>query len=150
MGIREAISKKSKVSTIVVVCVIAICCVVIALEIRGPDNGPPKNNFFTTDNGKTWFVASVKNLPPFDHNGAPAVRCFVFQGKNGKFAGLLEKYSDDALKQLATATARPQSIPIMVKKPGEKEWQHVGPDQEAAMIMAILGPPDSGVERIMP
>ena len=78
------------------------------------------------------------------------MRCYVFEGKNGKFVGLLEKYSDATLQQLATETKKPSSIPVMVKKPGEKNWKNVGPDQEAMLLLHVTSPDGSDVELIMP
>lgn len=152
MGIRETINKKSAVSTIVAICAFVVIGVVIALELSGNNGKPPTENYFTTDDGQTWFKDSSSKLPPFDHDGATAVRCYVFQGKNGKFVGLLEKYSDNTLKQLTSSTgqARPTSIPVMVKKPGEKGWQNIGADQEARILTQISGSPDSDIEIVMP
>jgi hypothetical protein len=120
------------------------------MELRSANGQPPSKNFFTVDDGKTWFADSSNKLPPFDYDGAKAVRCYVFEGKNGKFAGLLEKYSDSTLQQLATEAKRPTSIPVLFKKPGEKGWKNAGPDQEAMILMRISDPDGSDVELVMP
>jgi hypothetical protein len=150
LGIRETMNRHPKISAAVVACAIGIGAVAIGIEIRSNSGAPPAENFFTIDDGKTWFADSVSNLPPFDYNGAKAVRCYVFKGKNGTFAGLLEKYSDDTLQQLAHETNKPSSIPVMVKKPGEKEWKNVGPDQEAMMLMHTTASDGSDAENVMP
>jgi hypothetical protein len=149
LGIRETINRNSVISTTAVVCMVVVGAVVIGLEIRGNDGKPPSKNYFTTDDGQTWFADSTSKLPPFDHDGVVAVRCYVFQGKNGKFAGLLEKYSDGTRNQLAGG-ARLTSIPVLVKKPGEKEWENIGSDQEARILTQISGRGDSAVEIVMP
>jgi hypothetical protein len=153
LDIRETINRHSTISTIVVICVVVCGIVAIGMELRGDNGKPPSENFFTIDDGQTWFADSADKLPPFDHNGGKAVRCYVFEGKNGKFAGLLEKYSDDTLKWL---THRDPKVPLrdsppsLVKKPGEKEWKSVGGDQEAMILMHISGPDGSDVDRVMP
>jgi hypothetical protein len=150
LDIRETINRHQKVSTVVVICVVLAGLVAIGMEIRSGNGEPPSKNFFTIDDGKTWFADSSNKLPPFDHDGGKAVRCYVFEGKNGKFAGLLEKYSDSTLKQLVSEAKRPTSIPVLVKKPGEKSWSNVGPDQEAMILMHISGPDGSDIELVMP
>lgn len=152
MGIRETINRNSAISTAVMICMVVVAVVVIGLELRGNNGKPPTKNFYTTDDGKTWFVDSADKLAPFDHDGATAVRCYVFQGKDGKFAGLLEKYSDGDRDHLATMAQekRPFDTPVLIKKPGEKDWTKTGVDQEAMILMRMSGPNGSDVERIMP
>src|ERR1700761_7992101 len=146
VDIRETINRHQKVTTAVVICVVLAGVVAIAMEIKSTNGEPPAKNFFTIDDGKTWFTDSANKMPPFDHNGSKAVRCYVFEGKNGKFAGLLEKYSDSTLKQLASEAKRPATIPVLVKKPGEADWKNMGSDQEAAMLIRVSGPDGSGAE----
>lgn len=129
---------------------IGVGVVAIALELRGDNGKPPSKNYFTVDDGQTWFADSANKLPPFDHDGSKAVRCYVFKGSNGKFAGLLEKYSDDTLNRLSHEAKPPSVIPILVKKPGEKEWKNIGPDEEAIILMHITSPDGSNADRIMP
>lgn len=150
MGIREAMNRHSNITTAVVVCVIACGVGAIAWELMGTNSSLPTKNYFTTDDGKTWFVDSAKQLPPFDHNGAQAVRCYVFQGKNGKFAGLLEKYSDSTREMLLHTTKPPANIPVMVKKPGDQVWQNSGPDEESLMILHTRSPDGSEADLVMP
>jgi hypothetical protein len=156
LGIREKINRNSAVSAVVVVCAIVVCVVAIGIELRGESGKPPAENFFTTDDGQTWFADSSSKLPPFDHKGAMAVRCFVFKGHNGKFAGLLEKYSDDVRADLVRKAQQVPPVPvrdpppIMVKKPGAKGWKSIAPDQEASLLMHITGSDGSDAVRVMP
>lgn len=152
MGIRETINRHSKISTTVVVCAAVAGLVAIGIELRGNDGKPPSKNFFSIDDGKTWFVDSSQKLPPFDYDGGKAVRCYLFKGPNGKFVGLLEKYSDRTRAQLAgrAGTSPSGELPVLVKKPGETEWQSIDSTQEAMLLMHISGAEGSGIERIMP
>lgn len=154
LGIRETINKNPGISTAVVVCMVVVGLVAIGLELRGDDGKPPSKNFFTTDDGKTWFADSADKMPPFDHDGAKAVRCYVFKGKSGEFVGLMEKYSDNTLKDLARRDPKVplhDAPPSMVKKPGEKNWKPVGGDEEAMILMHIKGPGgEEDIERVMP
>jgi hypothetical protein len=152
LGIRETLNRNSAIAVTAIVCAIAFCAVVIAVELRGNNGKPPTENYYTTDDGKTWFVDSATKPPPFDHDGGKAVRCFVFKGPNGKFAGLLEKYSDEIRAQLASKGDQlaPFGTPILVKKPGETDWKQTSVEREALILVKIVGPTGSGIERVMP
>jgi hypothetical protein len=157
LGIRETINQKSAISTTVVICLVVVAVVLIALELRGNDGKPPAECYYTIDDGKTWFVDSSSKLPPFDHDGAPAARCYVFKCNSGKFAGLLEKYSDDTRARLVRMAEQVPPVPVrdpppvMVKRPGEKSWTNMAPDREGMILMHdITGPDGSAAERVMP
>ena len=157
LGIRETINQKSAFSTAVVICLVVVAVVLIALELRGNDGKPPAECYYTIDDGKTWFVDSSSKLPPFDHGGAPAVRCYVFKSSSGNFAGLLEKYSDDTRAHLIQMAEHVPPIPgrdpppVMVKKPGDKDWKNMAPDQEGMILMHdFVNPDGSAAERVMP
>jgi len=156
LGIRETINRNSVVSTSVIVCAIIVCIIVVVIELRGNNGKPPAECYYTTDDGKTWFVDSSTKLPPFDHDGAQAVRCYVFRGNNGKFAGLLEKYSDDVRDRLARAAQQVPPVPlrdpppVLVKRPGEKAWENSSGNQEAMILMHISGPDGADADRVMP
>jgi hypothetical protein len=152
MGIRETMNRNSALTVGTIVFAIAFCAVVIGMELRGSKGEPPKYAYYTADDGKTWFSDLAIRLPPFDHNGSPAVRCFVFKGPNGEFAGLLEKFSDQTRAKLAQTGDQipPFGTPILVKRPGESEWKPTDVSVESMMLIKILGPESSGIERVMP
>jgi hypothetical protein len=64
--------------------------------------------YFTTDDGKTWFVDDVKNVPPYTVNkpgdpnhGKTAVRARVVRCKGGQpYAATLERYSSEEKQRL--------------------------------------------------
>jgi hypothetical protein len=153
LGIREKINQNSAVSVGIGVCILLGGAIAIGLELKGNNGLPPALCYYTVDDGKTWFSDGSTKLPPFDHDGQPAVRCLVFKGPSGKFAGLLEKYSDDVRAKLAAKGDQwpPEGTPILVKKPGDSKWQQMGVDQEASILLKMTGPDGStDVERIMP
>jgi hypothetical protein len=86
--------------------------------------------FYSDDDGATWFIDDVSKLPPFDHNGKPAVRAVIYRyDDNKKFVAYLEKYSDDRLAQIQAAiAAHPEETShwmktaMEVKKPGDAKW----------------------------
>jgi hypothetical protein len=151
VGIREKLNNSSGIATGAVIVVLLVSVAVIAIEIRGNSGEAPKKCYYSIDDGKTWFSDASKNLPPYDYDGSPAVRCYVFSGPNGKFVGLLEKYSDDTRAAIVrNGGAVPMGTPVLIKKPGEGQWRSAGGNDEAMVLLDIVGRPDSGIDRVMP
>lgn len=90
--------------------------------------------FFSDDDGTTWFVDDGTKVAPFDHNGKPAVVAKVFQTKSGqKFVGYLIKFTDEEKKKILDTRANgptrgPEKLEshatsgILMKKPHEGDW----------------------------
>ena len=128
----------------------AIVAVVLAiLSWRATTPAPAKipEAYFSTDDGATYFPGDGKQLPPFEHDGAMAVRAYVFRCKDGKtFVGYLERYTDKAKAVLADIEKRPLT-PAEVKtltmgreykKPGkDAAWITLTPG-EAQMRSIVL------------
>jgi hypothetical protein len=97
--------------------------------------GPrPVKDFYTVDDGATLFADKMETLPPFDHEGKPAVRAGVYSYDGGKthFVAWLQKLPEDALKErIANAGGDPAKVDDddvaalagwLVKKPGDAQW----------------------------
>ena len=120
---------------IVVVLVLGIYALVY-WETKGQKFGSHSSvrSYYTDDDGQTYFAGAGDLYPPFDHDGKPAVRCYVFKcPKTGvAFVGYLEKYSDatrDSLDKPFDPSMRgkgggPMDIRegTLVKRPGDKDW----------------------------
>ena len=88
--------------------------------------------FYSDDDGKTFFVDSVKKATPFRHNGKDAVRVYLFRCGSTTFVGLLGRNTpagtarpdaDDLgadYKLIVIAIAKPPVYEI--KKPGSAKW----------------------------
>jgi hypothetical protein len=151
MGVRESLNKNSVLTVGGTIVLVLACVVVIAVELKGNNGEAPKKCYFSVDDGKTWFADDAKKLPPYDYNGQQAVRCYVFSGPNGKFVGLLEKYSDDTLARIAkNGGVVAEGTPVMTKKPGETEWRSASGNDEAMVLLEIVGRKDSGIDRVIP
>src|SRR4051794_7083151 len=99
MGVREWMNEHRGLATgigaaIVLIAVGAIVAQVLANRKAYPSASP--DSYFTVDDGKTFFVASSDNIPPFDYKGKPAVHAYVFQVDGKKFVGYMERYTTDA------------------------------------------------------
>jgi hypothetical protein len=60
----------------------------------------PSKAFFSADDGQTYFVDSIYNFPPFDHNGKTAVEAVVAITNGQYYVGYLVRYKPEARKQL--------------------------------------------------
>ena len=130
-GIREWLDSHPKtVSGTVSVCVLAALCLSI-VELRANrktyPSGPP-DEYFTDDDGQTFFVASSNNIPPFDHNGRQAVHALVFECGGQKFVGYMERYTPAAHDAFVAGKG---SAGLMMygrelKRPGDTTWVKSG------------------------
>jgi hypothetical protein len=94
--------------------------------------------YYSTDDGQSWFVEDRAKIPPFEHQGKPAYRAYVFKcGENGKpFVAYLERFAEPARTELANRNPGAPSggagagagagaalnDAIEVKQPGAGEW----------------------------
>src|SRR5205814_8476268 len=95
----------------VVVLLTALAVASIVLQLRPPGELPvvsPKD-FYTTDDGDTWFVDDNDKITPFDHDGRPAVLVHLFtcDGGNTKFVGYLERLPDGAVEKFRSHVQTP-------------------------------------------
>jgi hypothetical protein len=118
-----------------------------------------KSAYYTTDDGKTWFVDDVLKVPPFDKDGKPA--CGIILGKctseknpdpepkplylyryTAKGKAAMETYvaaKEAGSPNLRDAYMAVQGLGAMakeVKRPGDKDW--------------VTGPATMGIARAMP
>src|SRR5213592_4495046 len=97
MGIREGINRHPKAVLAVSVALIVAMSSVAALHLMG--ERPPKptpygaKSWYTVDDGRTWFADDAAKLVPFQHDGKPAYRCYVWSCDGGKtkFVSHLER-----------------------------------------------------------
>lgn len=141
MGIRQSLNENPVITTAVtgVIIVVALGLALKFACTSGPTReraaAAPQRCFFTTDDGKTYFPDDIKKLPPFDHDGKPAVRAVVFRCPDGKEqVSHLERYSDADKKRIQEAMAKSPNRPLVqlentafigvkeIKKPGAKDW----------------------------
>jgi len=114
-------------------------------------------DFFSDDDGTTWFVDDGTKLAPFDHNGKQAVLAKVFKCGDGKmFVGYLEKLSDDVKERVESARAAgpahggiSKADPtgfngLMMKKPHASEW--IKSNDPAADDVRKVTCPDGGTD----
>jgi len=127
MGAREWLNQHPNVAIGGGITVVLVAIVCIVVEVRAGRHrypaGPP-DSYFTVDDGKTFFVASSGNIPPFDYEGQQAVRAYVFRCGSQKFVGFMErfvpKYHDIVVAQGITPEAMRYGREL--KRPGDAKW----------------------------
>lgn len=71
----------------------------------GPSNA--SKAYYTTDDGQTTFVDDFFKAYPFDHDGKPACRAYMFQTSTGKqYVAYLERYTPSGLADLQALLAK--------------------------------------------
>lgn len=127
MSFREALSRRPALIAVVGGGLLGVGIVFSVLQLRGRGRPAlpviPERCFYTTDDGATLFADSLSQFPPFDHDGRPAVRAYVFSCDGGKhqWVQYLEKYSNEAKKEAGAASQPPRSG-LLVKEPGADRW----------------------------
>jgi hypothetical protein len=154
MQLRETVNSKQTL-VVTIVGLLIVIAAIITIRQLGTRNVVPISNelFFTTDDGKTWFKAPDDSIPPFDHNGKPAVQAFVWTCDGGKsgFVSHLQRYTPEGRKRMLAEKQRgPQGAlapggmglgvsDTEVKRPGEPETAWIRCSDLRAG--AILQPP---------
>lgn len=146
-GIREYLNKRPAVAAAVAAGVLVLTATVLLSSYRGP-SVTVGSVYFSSDDGKTFFAEDATNVPPFDHQGKPAVQAHVFRcGDEAPFVAYLARYSDATRTEIASLIPKkddPQasqqlsdlmSRGLEVKKPGETRWLAANAP-EAGAVMA--------------
>ena len=106
MGVRETLNKNQPLAVAATVVLLLAAVAWIAYNLQ-PSRGAgiATEDFFTVDEGRTWFKASVANIPPFQHEGKTAcgVKLYTCDGGKTVFAGLLQRYTEGARATLVKA-----------------------------------------------
>ncbi len=130
---KQQLTNAAKIATAILLVAAAGFVVWFSYPHKPKTNG--MQEFFSDDDGKTWFVDDGTKIAPFDHDGKEAVLVKVFEDKDGKqFVGYLMKFTDEAKKkivqgqqtrQIRTGLSAEQAKPfsgLMVKRPGDADW----------------------------
>jgi hypothetical protein len=128
MGIQEQLQKWPKTTVCGAIVLIVAGVVFSAHAIR--NGGRPavpafhEQAFYTTDEGATLFADSVFKFPPIDHDGASAVRAYVFTCDGGRhqWVQYLEKYGNAEKDKLEAHASDAGSVQPLVKVPGKGDW----------------------------
>lgn len=104
MSIRETIERYRGAALILSVAVIATVLFLSYRTFWKQLGSVEMGQWFTTDDGATYFVDSSDPVPPFDHNGKPAV-----------IAHMARQDSDHSLKAIYLERFTPQARAVALK-----------------------------------
>jgi hypothetical protein len=168
MSIRENLGKNRIVGVGIGVALLVLAASAIAVEFWPEKKPDLLMQYYTDDEGQTWFSDEVSNVAPFDHGGKTAVIAQLFTYDNGskKYCAYLVKYTPDAKKRLDAAVAdakakgQPASeIPLLhdplfmrsnalVKLPGSGHDWVPFLDPSAIQVFAPHSPDGSAVDQV--
>jgi hypothetical protein len=136
MGVREIVNQQKPIAmgAGILLFVTAVALAVSSLRTNTSTQAQgPMQAYFSTDDGKSYFVADQSNIAPFDHKGKQAVRAYVFKCPDGKpFVAYLEQYTAEgrvAVEAIRKGGPPPVALVMKanmagreVKRPGEEKW----------------------------
>jgi hypothetical protein len=133
MGAREWIDKHKNISTTASALLVVAAIGFLYYQFR--PQRPPTKEWYTIDDGQTWFKDSNRKVPPFQHNGKEAVLAKVYECHGKTFVAYLKRYKPEAKRKMdeyrAAEDAGKPTDGINIagtdwqfefKRPGEKEW----------------------------
>jgi hypothetical protein len=145
MGVRQWFNDNARltaaaVAVVVLAAVGFVVMQVLAARPKIQTNLP--DAYFTTDDGKTFFVGNSASVPPFAHEGQKAVRAHVFECGGERFVGYVERWNDEAHKAMLENKVTPQHqiYGRELKKPGETKWVNSGDFDAVAKLEDVRCP----------
>lgn len=138
MNTREKPNDNNRLVGIVLSVLVAVIIGTVVYQVWPGSPGMSATSYYTTDHGKTYFRDSLLKFPPFEHNGATAVRALVFRSDAGEFVGMLQRYKPETRKLLDAAMA---DVAAGKKTQGDVE-QLIGSDRVRDGTEAALPGPD--------
>lgn len=165
MALREKFKNRPIVGVIAGVVLLGAATYMTFAFIRDYASGGPGTAYFSSDDGKTFFIDDIMRLPPFEHRGQTAVRAHVFDCNGNRVVGYLSRYTDESLKAFETAKAfkgtnrPPPNLDVImnastngtqIKRPGQGEWVSAGATEQVARIRGFQCPDGSSGSEVEP
>jgi hypothetical protein len=168
VGLRETLNQNPGLTTAAtaIIIVAAIAFVVISMlrgggEVAATNGAVGTKDYYSDDDGKTFFEDDRTKVPPYDHNGKTACRARLFtcDGGKTKFVGWLERYTPEGKRMMEETIKRAAGGPVLIedqtglqlKKPrtGDKGWV-TATDQSVIRIRDVNCPNGTPAEPVPP
>lgn len=166
MSIRERLQGSKVTGVAVAASLLFIAAIAVAVQFWPQKRPDLARQYYTVDDGQTWFSDEVSHVAPFDRDGKAAVIAEIYTYDDGSktFCAYLAKYTDDAKKRLETEIADAQAkgqpadaVPLLhdalfmrsntlVKLPGPNNSWLAYTDPRASEIFSIHSPDGSAVD----
>ncbi len=167
MSIRERMQTNRLLGVGVGIGLLLIAGIALAIQFWPQKKANLALQYFTDDDGQTWFSDDISNIAPFDHNGKTAVIAEVFTYDDGskRYCAYLAKYTPEGKKkldaQIADAKAKgqpPNEVPLlhdpffmranmMVKLPGSNNPWLAYTDPSTSQVFSIHTPDGSAADQ---
>ena len=155
MGVRDEINRKPAIAGGAVLGIVLLLIGIMVVQLKGHKAATISGDkmYYTADDGRTWFADAVEKVPPFDHGGSQAVRCYIYKTSgSAPFVGYLETYTQPVHDQLAgiTKSFAPADVwsATLVKRPGDAKW--VPEMSQAGQKIVNVKSPDGSAEPPQP
>jgi hypothetical protein len=140
VGIRETLNQHPKATTGVTAAIVVIALAVIVYQLTRPSGQQASSGlvYYSNDDGKTYFSDSASKVPPFDKDGKPAVRAYVWKCEDGTlFVSHLERVSPESMKKIQELQKRGAEVPDAEGKEATAEGKGGRPPMGTG-IMALM------------
>jgi hypothetical protein len=152
MGIRETLNGKPWATVLIMLAgvTVAIWYLVSSLST---DVGVGRQ-FYTDDDGKTWFADAAGKAVPFERGGKTVVMAEVFEVKGRPFVAYMRRYTPASLeamkKQATTVRGAALNYRMEYKKPGDSKWRDIEGDVKAMAEYLNLSSPEGDLLQVQP
>ncbi|HEV7302004.1 MAG TPA: hypothetical protein VGN72_21895 [Tepidisphaeraceae bacterium] len=174
MGIREKLNENPAITTGATIGIIVIALIFIGYQLFSSDSAAIQTTgYYTTDDSSpeaalaAMFSDDINKLPPFDKDGKPAYRAFVYScdGGSTKWIAYLQRYTKEAQAKLEAARAKPEGeqgepgmiemlhmTGVEVKRPGTGTWVNQSNFEKSRDVTDIKCPDGTldNIEAVMP
>lgn len=167
MSVRERMQTNRLLGVAVGGGLLLIAAIAMAIQFWPQKKPDLAVQYFTDDEGQSWFSGDISNIAPFDHNGKTAViaEAFTYDDGSKKFCAYLAKYTPEGQKELAAqiADAKSKGQPLngisllhdpffmranmLVKLPGPTNPWLAYTDPRASQVFSIHSPDGSVVDQ---
>jgi hypothetical protein len=152
MGIREKLNGKPWITvvTLLVGVTLAIWYLISSLSTGGGVG----RQFYTDDDGKTWFADAAGKAVPYERGGKTVVMAEVFEVKGRQFVAYMRRHTAASLeamkKQTATVKGSAINYRMEYKKPGDTKWRDIEGDVKAMAEYLNLSSPEGDLVQVEP
>ena len=147
MSVRQWANNHPKATGSVAGACVLVCVAVLLAQAFGGRRAINVNvpdDYFTVDDGKTFFAASCSNIPPFNYQGKTAVRANVFDCNGVKFVGYMDRYTPQAQQVMGPGKPTPGWVDTKgreLKKPSDANWISATDAKSLQRVITVTTPP---------
>jgi hypothetical protein len=165
MGIREQMNRRPWIfATAMGILVVGAVWYAVTQSVS---EVPGARQFYTNDDGKTWYADKSGLLVPFEQDGKQVVIADVYELNGHKFVAYMRRYTADSLKRLKGEAVKsmgppksPEEARLAVrsampprfeyKKPGDTQWHDIDGDFKAMQAYLTMSSPEGNMTQVSP